>query len=194
MIKKITVLVTVFLFAMTSVSSAAENQSWIDKIKSRFQKKDSVKAAKPIAPAPEKKPAGPPPKKRKDMTKTELAADIKKNLEQEDSIMNMVPGLEKKADPDGKEYYSYQGTRLEDLDKDTLDKIFGRVRNEALRLRTDKLNRQIETVRRASAVTVAAPRVPAPPPVPPAVSNVPNTSREAQPPSRPAAPPAPPRR
>lgn len=187
--KKISVMTFVIMFAMTSVSLAADNESWIQKIKNRFQKKE-VTAAGKIEPAKEVKKAGAPKKQRKDMTKGELAADITKNLDREDAILDLVQGLEKKIDPDGKDYYTYQGGRLEDLDRDTLDNIFGRVRSEALRLRTDKLNRQIETVRRAETIQRISR-----PPLPPPVANLPpQVPRAVQPPSRPAQPPAPPRR
>jgi len=194
--KKIVASAVVLFFCIASVSFAAENESWIQKMKNKFQKKEVVPAkvspAK-IAPAKEAKKTEAPKKERKDMTKDELVADITKNLDREDAILNLVPGLEKKSDPDKKEYYTYQGKRLEDLDKDTLDKIFGRVRNEALRLRTDKLNRQLETVRRANAMTATVPQVPRSP-VPPTVNVPPQVPRSVQPPSRPPAPPAPPRR
>ena len=192
MIKKIGILMMGFLLASYSISFAAENESWIQKIKNKFQKKEVVAAGK-TASVKEAKKAEAPRKERKDMTKDELAADITKNLGREESILNLVPGLEKKSGSEGKEYYTYQGTRFEDLDKDTLDKIFGRVRNEALRLRTDKLNRQIETVRRAGAMAAAVPQTPRMP-VPPAVNIPPQTPKSVQPPSKPPAPPAPPRR
>lgn len=190
--KKISILTLALIFAVSSVSFAAENKSWIQKIKERFQKKE-VAVGKKDAPAREAKKPEPPRKERKDMTKTELADDIIDNLDREDSILDMVPGLEKRTSPDGKEYYTYQGTRLEDLDKDTLDKIFGRVRNEALRIRTDNINRQLETVRRANSIRAAAvPQAPRPP-VPAAIAP-PQPPRAVQPPSKPPAPPAPPRR
>ena len=190
--KKTAVLAVAILFCFVSASSAAENESWIQKLKSRFAKKEVVVPVK-TAPVKETKKIEAPKKERKSMTKGELAADIIKNLDREDSILGLVPGLEKKSGPGGKEYYAYQGTMLQDLDKETLDKIFGRVRNEALRLRTDKLNRQLETVRRASvtgAVVSQAPRSP----VPQAINNPPRIPRTIQPPPKPPAPPAPPRR
>lgn len=190
--KKIITLVSVFMFAVSSASFAAENESWIQKIKNRFQKKAPAVAAK-SAPVKEARKAEPPAKQRKDMTKGELAADITKNLGREESILNLVPGLEKKTDPEGKGYYTYEGTKLEDLDRDALDKVFGRVRSEALRLRTDRINRQIETVRRANVVTARVPQTPKVQ-VPPRINTSPQVPRPVQPPSKPPVPPAPPRR
>ena len=198
--KKIAVLAFSILFAVASVSFAADNESWIQKMKNKFQKKEvavPIKAApaKEVAvpikadPAKEVNSAEAPKKKRKDMTKNELASDIANNLNREGSILNMVPGLEKSSDSEGKDYYTYQGTKLEDLDKSTLDGIFGRVRNEALRLRTDRITRQMETVRRASAATSMIPQVPR---ASPTVNTPPQIPRPAQPPSRPSTPPAPP--
>jgi len=192
--KKTAVLVFVFMFA-ASVSFAADNESWIQKIKNKFQKKEvaTVKEAKPskeIAPAKEMKAAAASKKQRKDMTKAELAADITKNLNREESILNMIPGLEKKSGPEGKEYYTYKGTKLEDIDRDTLDKIFGKVRSEALRLRTDKVNRQIETVHRVNAVS----QIPKLPIVPQTIVTPPQVPKTAQTTSRPPVTPTIPRR
>jgi len=188
--RKISVSLFVLMFAAASVSFAADNESWIQKMKNRFQKKEVATPVK-AAPAKEIKKAEAPAKQRKDMTKDELAADISKNLDREAAILNLVPGLEKKSDPDGKSYYAYQGRKLADLDKDTLDNIFGRVRNEALRLRTDNINKQIEMVRRANATVNTVPQIPR---VPPTVNTPPQVPKSVQPPSRPPAPPAPPRR
>jgi CxxC motif-containing protein len=199
--KKISVLALTIVIAMVSVSFAAENESWMQKMKGKFQKKEiaidnktaPVKEINKNVPVKESKKMEAPKKERKDMTKSELAAEISKNLDREESILNLIPGLEKKVDPNGKEYYAYQGKKLDDLDKDTLDKILGRVRNEALRIRTDKLNRQLETVRRANAMAATASRVPRVP-VPPTINVPPQVPRSVQPPSKPPAPPAPPRR
>ena len=190
--KKVVAIAVVLFFFAASASFAAENESWIQRIKNRFQKKEAVEVKKE-APAKAVKMPEPPKKVRKDMTKGELAADIADNLEEDDSILNLVPGLEKKSDPEGREYYTYQGVKLEDLDIDTLDNIFGRVRNESLRLRTDRLNRQIDTVRRASAIRTAVPQV-SRPPVPPRINTPPQAPRSVQPPPRPPAPPSSPRR
>lgn len=191
--KKISVLTLALIFLVSSVSFAAENKSWIQRIKEKFRKKEVVSAKKQL-PAREVKKPEPPRKERKDMTMSELAEDITDNLDREDSILNMVPGLEKKSDPDGKEYYTYQGTRLQDLDRDTLDKVFGRVRSEALRIRTDNINRQLETIRGANRAIVSIPQPPpraqvAPPAAPPS-----QAQRIPQPPQRPPAPPSPTRR
>lgn len=210
MIKKIVVLVVAFSLASYSASIAAENESWIQKMKNKFQKKEVVEAkkeapAKYTAPAKEKTPAkevnkiAAPRKERKDMTKDEFIASIVKNLGREESILNLIPGLVKNSDPEGKEYYVYQGKRLEDLDRDTLDNIYGRTNTESVRLRTDRLNRQMETVRRANAMTVATvPQVPRTPvvqvprvPVIPIVNTPQGVPGPVQPP-KPPAPPAPP--
>ena len=187
------VIVIAVSFFLASNSFAADNESWIQKIKSKFQKKEVVESKNNIS-ANEVKKAETPRKARKDMTKSELADIIVRDLDREESILNLVPGLEKKSDSEGKEYYTYNGTKLEGLDRDTLDKIYGRVRNEALRLRTDKLNRQIETVRRVNSTRVMVPQVPRTA-IPPKINVPPQTpARTVQPPSRPPAPPALPRK
>ena len=48
--KKIVALVVVSFFCLSSVSFAADNESWIQKIKDRFQKKDTIEEKKIPAP------------------------------------------------------------------------------------------------------------------------------------------------
>lgn len=135
---------------------------------------------------------------RKDMTNKEMAADIVKNLNKEDEILNFIPGLKKEADAMGNVSYTYEGRQLEGLDRGVLDKIFIRVRNEALRIRTDKLNRQLESINRAQQAERQAQQIeridmianpPAQPPRPP---QTPPSNYQV--PKVPPAPPAPVRR
>jgi len=193
--KKIAVFAILFFFCSTAISSAAENESWIQKIKNKFRKKETAAAVK-TAPAPVKE-AGKSEalrKERKDRTKGELINDIIIDLDREEAILSIVPGLERKIGSDGKGYYAYQGTKLQDLDRNTLDNISGIVHSEALRLRTENISRQVEIIRRANAMTPAAPEIPRVP-VSPVVNNPPQAPRPVQPQSKPPVPPpAPPRK
>jgi len=186
--RRISILTFALVFGMASVSLAAESQSWLDRIKARFQKKE-VAAAKKSVPAQKIKKSEPPQKQLKDMSKEEIISGMVRTLDREDSILSMIPGLKEETGEGGKGYYTYHGTGLDDLDKETLENIYVRVHQEGLRIRTGKLERQLETVRKVEAVQRVSR-----PPVPPAVNAPPQTPRPAQPPSRPPAPPAPPRR
>ncbi len=112
-------------------------------------------------------------KTAKDMTVQELTDGITKVLDRSGDVMDYVPGFKKATDPDGKGYYTYNGTRLEKLDKEKLAAIYNRVRQERTRLNTERINRQLETIRQAQqAANIAnqAARIPTvtqPPPQPP---------------------------
>jgi hypothetical protein len=126
----------------------------------------------------------------KDMTVQELADGITKVLDRSDDVMDYVPGFKQEKDPEGKEYYTYKGTRLEKLEKEKLIAIYNRVRQERTRLNTERINRQLDTIRQAQQATNIAnqasriPTVTTPPPAPP----------PAQPPRTPPLPPPTPRR
>jgi len=90
-----------------------------------------------------------PAKTMKEMTPAELSEDMARTLDSYQEILSYMPGLKKEQDQNGKAVYTYQGIQLDSLDKETLEKLSGRVRNEAVRIRTDRLNRQMQMIRRA---------------------------------------------
>lgn len=212
MLKKIVVFaaISAFLFS-SSLSFAEEKQGMFKKL---IDFKNKAFARKPVVPAvkAEAKPGVPanggptaapkvvPPKKT--YTKEEMIADLKENLDDEEEILNFIPGLKKITTEKGESYYTYEGLKLEDLDKEKLNKIFTRARQETTRIRTNKLNEQLENIRRNQRLTAAAgggvPRVPVTPPTPPRMFSAPNVPSAPppvpQPPRTPTPPPAPPRR
>jgi hypothetical protein len=92
-------------------------------------------------------------KVKSELTKPEMIERIQKNLDSFNEIVGLVPGLKKETDAKGKVSYTYQGSKLEDLSKEQLAKVYSRVNNEAVRLRTDRLNKQLATIRRAEQIT-----------------------------------------
>ncbi len=92
-----------------------------------------------------------PMKTAKDMTQPELVSYVKDTLGREEDVAKFIPELKKEKDSAGNVFYTYQGTKLENLDKEKLEKVVGRVRNEAVRIRTEKLNKQMATIKRAQA-------------------------------------------
>ncbi len=132
-------------------------------------------------------------KKTKDMTVQELADSIAEVLDDSDEVMSYVPGFKQEKGPDGKEYYTYKGVKLEKVEKEKLAAMYSRVRRERTRLNTERINRQLETIRqaqqaanianqasRAAAVTMPPAQPPRPPAMPP---------QTVQPPRPPPTPP-----
>lgn len=157
---------------------------------SREKTKAPVKKA-PVKKAPVKKaPPQKPVKAVKDMTKDELIKEMKSILASENEILGRIPGLKAEKDANGEEFYTYQGVRLEAVDRGQLEKIYSRIRSEALRIRTDRINRQLETIKRTQRIATPPPALPPSgakiPPTPPTTPRIPK--------SPPKAPPLPPRR
>lgn len=166
---------------------------------------------KPETATEEKEEAAPPSDKKPQlkMTKSEILEIITQNLEAEVEILSSIPELKRQKSEGEKEFYTYKvddkDIKLEDLDEEILRKVFNRVSNEAVRIRTERLNRQLQinaqiqsqmamqAQQRMAAPPPAPPqvlRVPAPPPNPPATHpSSSNTSSGA-----PQIPPTPPRR
>lgn len=115
--------------------------------------------------------------------------------ERGDEVMDYVPGFRKETDPSGTVYYTYNGTRLEKLDKDKLASLYSRIQAERSRLNADRISRQMEAVRQAQQAQQAAnatrqiPKVPQavnqppkpPAPTPPSSSQIPRAVPKAPP-------------
>lgn len=185
------------LLVFASSSSSEEKQ------KEEGMIKKLIKAAKlpgsparpatvPAAPAVAKPAATKPATVQKsvgDMTQEELLSAMKKTLDSNKDILNNIPEIKKERAPDGKEYYTYKGMSIDALDKDTLRKVIVRVRNENIRLRTERINRQLDNIKKSGPVGGGAhmgipptvklppqtPRVIVTPPMPPKVPKVPPT-------------------
>lgn len=214
-------LAVVSLFAIASLSSAEEELGLLQRLKNRFtpQKKaeepaktkevklvSNVEATAKVTPEAQDR-EGPvkPRKTRNEMTGPELVERIRNLADQEEEVVNFTPGLKQEKGEDGNTFYTYEGVKLEDLDREKLDKILSRVQNEAVRIRTDRLNRQLESIRMAQQATenaqrasqIRPPAISAPPQQPPRIpqppQSPPNTS-QTQAPKPPPVPPAPPRR
>ncbi|MFH0763434.1 MAG: hypothetical protein V1927_00315 [Candidatus Omnitrophota bacterium] len=135
----------------------------------------------------------------KEVTKEELLSHMKGLLDHEEGALNFIPELKKvKIGEDN--FYTYQGVKLEDIDKEKLMKIFSRIQGEIGRIRTERLNKQLESINQAARASMAAQQAArgsrvAIPPKPPTVIQPP---RVPQPPPAqpqiPKPPPAPPRR
>lgn len=119
---------------------------------------------------------------KKDMTKEELLAELRKNVGENDDLFKMVPGLTAQKDENGNVSYLFNGRRVEDLSRDELEGLSTRVSQTLVRLRAERITRQLDTVKRAESLR----RVSIPPPP------VRTSSTPPSPPKTPSMPPAPP--
>ncbi|MBI5123824.1 MAG: hypothetical protein HZA72_00205 [Candidatus Omnitrophica bacterium] len=126
----------------------------------------------------------------KEMTKEEMVNEIKDILTEEDEILGLIQGLKSQKDPAGKVSYSYNGVGLENISKDELSSLLSRARQMATKLRTERIQNQMEAVRQVDRLkAVSAPHataLPASPPRPPgAPSQPPSAPRTPPPPAQP---------
>ncbi|MBI5143741.1 MAG: hypothetical protein HZA30_01555 [Candidatus Omnitrophica bacterium] len=134
----------------------------------------------------EKKELPPKPITAKEMTKDEILSELKENLEEEEELFDFIPELKKKKnEKEGSYFYTYQDVKLEDLDKEKLEKILQRVHNQLTIIRTDRIVRQLETIRRAQNIVTRPPQVPAAPTPPRQVQTPPTPPRTQSPPPTP---------
>lgn len=203
--KRTVVLLVVCLFASAADVSAQE-KGFIQKLKERFGGKQQASRAVPApAAAPVSAPAAAPavesqPRQTPEavvetaglqkMTREEMLKDLADTLDDEDEVLGAVPELKKETDPEGKIFYTYNGTRLQDLDLDTLRGLYNKVNRQIAMINTNRINEQLEVIRNAQNAARLQQRtvVPAPPTVPASAPRVPQTPRTPPP------PPAPPKR
>jgi len=168
-----------------------------------FQLKEDLKKAQtppkletPAVP----KDAQPKPAGIANMSKNEIITDIKDALGSEDEILNATPGLKAERDSKGNTFYTYNGTKIEDLGKDQLDTLAAKVHQARTRLNTERIERQLETARRIERINaMQTPRTPisspASVPQPPRLPvGAPLAPRAPSVPRAPSAPPSPPRK
>jgi hypothetical protein len=142
----------------------------------------------------------------KEMSKGELIKEITGELDDEDEILDYIPNIKKLKDESGKEYYAYKidekMVRLEDLGREKLEAILSSIYNQGTLIRTERITRQLETIRDVQNITrqtdaasrrvPVVPSIPQQPPVVPRVTTAP-TGSSAQPPAAPPRiPPSPP--
>ena len=117
------------------------------------------------------------------VTKEGMIAELKEGLADTKDVLGMIPELKTAIDRDGKVVYIYGGAALEDLSREDMVKLLSRVRQALVKIRTDRIQRQLETTRRVERLQSAT-DVQQPPRVPRAAPSVPKS-----PPSLPSAPP-----
>jgi hypothetical protein len=202
-------LLIMVIFLSFSLTANAEERKGLfirlwDRIKARIgiqkevkpiEEKEELKKEEkaPAEPAPEKKK--PPRKKGELPQKEEMVDTIKRRLHVFSEIVNIIPGLSasEKTEAGVIEYYyrTPDGVtmELEELDKDTLYRLYVKVNQEATRIHTERLLRQIrqqeqlQRLQNLQRMQQGPPRPPAEPPKAPKVYTPP------KPPSLPPKPP-----
>lgn len=205
---KLLVFLVFAVFMCISSAFSAEKESLTQKVKDRFKPEDktAVQAASKMQAVAKTTPeiAAPvvePPKSLDKITDEDIIGRLVKAVDRREEILNFVPGLVKERGGDGKIFYSYNGVKIDELDRASLEKLYVRVRQEAVRINTERLNKQVETINRAGALsgvgrqTSQIPRAPVVTSTPPRLPTVPTAQSLPQTPKGPpATPPAPPRR
>jgi|GEM_PF-2649181 len=195
---KIAALIIAFVFLSQS-SFAEENVGFMQKIKN-WGKNVLIKKEAPVVEKAKAKEPAPQPKK--EHTRQEMIAGVKETLGENEEILNLLPGMKMEKTDKGEASYIYNGIKLEDLENDKLKQIFMKVRRETLRIRTERINNQMETIRRSQQITSGIPqstvsRVPPTQVAVPQVYTLPRvptvpSSNVPQTPKVPSLPPAPP--
>ena len=144
--------------------------------------------------------AGSAEKQKPELSSDEMIKVIERRLKSYPQIANFIPGLEIRQGQDGKEeiYYTDKGVialKLGQLEKESLSHLFGRVNNEAVKINTERIIKQIrqqEELRRQAQQGI--PRQPPqppprvytpPPPTPQAYTPPPQPPRGYTPPPQP---------
>jgi len=207
--KRVVLAVVSAAILIASSAFSVENEGFIQKLKNRFKAKEDVaaqaikKEQAAVKPAPMiAKPAAEAPKSVDKMTKEEIADRIAKALDRREEVLNFVQDLKKEKGPDGNVFYTFQGVKITDLDRGLLEKLYVRVRQEVVRINTERLTKQIESINRANQLSRVAqqpPQVPSVPRVitaPPRLPALPPVVQQTPqiPKNPPTPPPAPPRR
>lgn len=134
---------------------------------------------------------------KKDMTREEMVLELKEELKHNEELFDLFPDMKSKKGDDGNAYFTFKGIKIEDMPKEDLDNLLTKVRQALTKIRTDRIERQLEIVRRVerlnrAAAPVQSPRVPVVPPSAPRAVSAPPSPPSA--PRSPSIPPSPPRK
>ncbi len=135
---------------------------------------------------------------RKERTKEEKIEIIERRLEVFPVIMDFIPGLGMRQEEDGEARYYYAAPNdiakeLRELDEETISKLYVRVNQEATKIHTERILKQIQQqqqqerlLRNIQNIPRQPVQSPAPPKVPP---STPGVMVPVAPPKVPSAPP-----
>jgi len=150
------------------------------------KKKDieSPKADLPQAIAPEAKPeekeTAEAKPKEKEATKDQMLAELKEDFSDNDELFDVIQGLKASTGKDGNAVYTYNNTALDELSKEDLANLYNMARRALVKIRTDRIQRQLEISRQAERLQRTA-NPPQPPRIPAAVPSPPRTPPQPPP-------------
>lgn len=150
----------VFIFAALSANAAGE-----------------IPKAKAVAPDAA-------PAKSVEKTKDQMLSELREDIADNGELFEMIPELKSASDKDGNAVYTYNGALLEDLSKDDIAKLTGRVGQILARVRAERIQKQLETIKQAERIQAIT--------TPPQLPRVPSAASQA--PKIPSVPPQPPQR
>lgn len=123
------------------------------------------------------------------MSKDDMVKEIIETVEDETEILDYIPQVIREKQPDESFRYLFRSdTKTVPLDQvapDTLRKLLTMVHQTATRIRTERITRQLETIRQTQRVLTAPPVAPAPPPAAPPSVAVPRNQPVQPPPAPP---------
>jgi hypothetical protein len=166
---------------VSNVSVLQRIKNAYNDFKNRKEQPKAAATAKAEEPKATTEPKATPAKK--EMTKEEMIARLKKEFASSDDIFNFIQGLKAEKDKEGHITYTFNGIRIEDMSKEDLDKLLIRTHQVAVKLRTERIQQQLKTIKQTQGVQ----RIPTPPQparIPSAVSSPPRPPYTTPPSSR----------
>ncbi len=116
----------------------------------------------------------------KEVTKEEMLSELREDLADNDELFDAVPGLKASAGQNGNAVYTYKDIVLDELSKEDLTKLYSRVNQALVKIRTDRIQRQLETIRQVERFQRPA-NPPQPPRIPVAPPSAPRTLQSPPP-------------
>jgi len=104
-----------------------------------------------VAPEPVKTPpvvaaATTPAAEKKEMTREDMVTRVREMCQYHPDMLPAIPGLAVK-EADGKKVYEFNGKKLEDLDKDTITKLFKEANRFVSFKNTQRFEQQMKTIK-----------------------------------------------
>ena len=128
---------------------------------------------------------------KKAMTREGKIAELTEDFASTDELFSVVQGLKAEKDKLGKVSYTFKGMKVENLSEEDMDKLLTQVKQALVKIRSDRITKQLETVKqaqrihdmtRSAPISISTPAQPprTPPSTPPTV-NIPKAPPQLPP-------------
>lgn len=119
---------------------------------------------------------------KEEMTKEQMLVELKDDLSDMEEIFDTVPGLKSEMDAAGSPAFFFQGVNLDSLSEKDLGDLYGKVRQAAVKIRTDRIQRQLDMAKQTQRLqgAVTPPQPPRTPPSPPKAPTPPPAPQRRQ--------------